>query len=72
MRGMRWRGVPKDWLKRELARRSGLKCVHCGEAKTRRELTLDHIIPWSKGGKAELGNLQLLCEPCNQVKADKL
>jgi 5-methylcytosine-specific restriction endonuclease McrA len=35
-------------------------------------MEIDHIIPKSKGGKAKLDNLQLLCRKCNRKKKDKL
>ncbi|WP_317362796.1 HNH endonuclease signature motif containing protein [Campylobacter helveticus] len=31
----------------------------------------DHIIPWSKGGKTEKENCQMLCVECNRAKSDK-
>jgi 5-methylcytosine-specific restriction endonuclease McrA len=34
-------------------------------------MTLDHIVPTSRGGSNSRSNLQLLCEPCNSIKADK-
>lgn len=35
------------------------------------KLTVDHIRPLSKGGHPRaLGNLQLMCEPCNNDKGD--
>lgn len=36
------------------------------------DLTLDHILPIALGGTNWLGNLQLVCEPCNQRKGCKL
>ena len=33
-------------------------------------MTVDHIRPSSQGGSDELYNLQLLCGPCNALKAD--
>ena len=43
-------------------------CVHCG---TTYFLTLDHIIPQSKGGKTEVDNLQTLCRSCNSTKGSE-
>ena len=33
---------------------------------------IDHIIPRSKGGKTNYGNVRACCEPCNEEKADNL
>jgi len=30
----------------------------------------DHIVPWSKGGKSVLENLQMLCTDCNLKKGN--
>jgi hypothetical protein len=32
------------------------------------EMDADHITPWSKGGKTEVANCQMLCLPCNRQK----
>jgi 5-methylcytosine-specific restriction endonuclease McrA len=58
--------------KRSLIRRHGSKCVGCGQSFPRSALTLDHIVPLSKGGVDALTNLQLMCEPCNQAKGAKV
>lgn len=43
----------------------GKKCLRCG---TSHDLTLDHVVPVSKGGKSVLENLQILCYQCNRLK----
>lgn len=42
--------------------RDDYRCVTCGAD---RPLSLDHIYPWSLGGKDTLENLQTMCVPCN-------
>ena len=47
---------------------------HCTGCRTHfefRHLTVDHIIPRSKGGTGHKDNLQLLCGHCNSVKGDR-
>ena len=36
------------------------------------QMHADHIMPWSKGGKTELNNCQMLCAACNLAKSDKI
>lgn len=43
------------------------RCVGCGDSLIG-GFHIDHIIPISRGGKTEIANLQLLCEPCNRSK----
>jgi len=43
------------------------KCLKCGSES---KLTIDHIIPISKGGENRLFNLQCLCKSCNSIKKD--
>jgi 5-methylcytosine-specific restriction endonuclease McrA len=49
-------------------RRDGHKCGYC-ESKS--NLTLDHIIPKSKGGKNSWTNLVTCCKKCNTKKDDR-
>lgn len=50
-------------------RRDGYSCQYCGST---RSLTIDHVIPKSKGGLDVWENVALCCENCNTKKADKL
>lgn len=49
--------------------RDGGACVRCG---SREKLHFDHIIPVAKGGGNDPKNIQILCEPCNLKKSDKI
>jgi 5-methylcytosine-specific restriction endonuclease McrA len=49
--------------------RDGLKCQYCGK-RGGSNLTLDHVIPQSKGGPNTWQNLVTACGPCNTRKGD--
>lgn len=49
--------------------RDGHACRHCGSTE---RLSIDHIVPWSKGGAHHEGNFQTLCMPCNMAKGVKV
>lgn len=51
-------------------RQQGL-CNICKKQCDIEEMEGDHILPWSKGGKTTLDNLQMLCRSCNSKKSDK-
>jgi 5-methylcytosine-specific restriction endonuclease McrA len=46
-------------------------CQYCGTTLTTSELTLDHVIPRSQGGKSTWENLVACCYPCNNSKGDR-
>ena len=50
-------------------KRDGNKCQYCGSTKN---LTIDHVIPKSKGGKDTWDNLVAACSTCNSLKGDKM
>lgn len=56
-------------IQREVWQRDGGRCVECG---TKEKLCFDHIVPFSRGGSNTVRNLQLLCEPCNLSKGNRL
>jgi 5-methylcytosine-specific restriction endonuclease McrA len=47
------------------------RCQYCGRRGTQFNLTLDHIIPRSKGGQTVAENLVASCKECNQRKGDR-
>lgn len=57
--------------RRALYGEQGGYCNGCAEHFRPQNLTVDHIIPRSKGGTDHLSNLQLLCGHCNSVKGDR-
>jgi len=48
-------------------KRDNFECVYCG---TKRELTLDHVMPSSRGGLHTWTNLVTACKRCNTRKGD--
>lgn len=48
------------------------RCGICGEFVSPEKYTVDHIIPLSRGGTYEYGNLQCTCRRCSLMKADAL
>ena len=46
----------------------GYTCLSCGRVEPDVQLTIDHIVPLSKGGAHDFGNIQPLCRPCNERK----
>lgn len=48
-------------------KRDGQRCQYCG---THEDLTLDHVLPKSRGGKTSWDNLVAACRRCNAKKGD--
>lgn len=67
--------VPRDAHSRKLTRRAIFArdrwtCQYCGSAHA--NLTVDHVVPRSKGGSSSWDNIVTCCAPCNRRKADRL
>jgi len=51
--------------------RDKYRCQYCGEKKPAGELTLDHILPRSRGGDNSPVNIVTACVPCNGRKGNR-
>src|SRR5690242_483046 len=66
--------IPRDTHRRKITRRAvfardNWTCQYCG---SRSNLTVDHVIPRSKGGGSGWDNIVASCAPCNRRKGDAL
>ncbi|AFZ57638.1 HNH endonuclease [Anabaena cylindrica FACHB-243] len=62
-----WKIPPVN--RREVLKRDNHTCQYCGSTK---RLTLDHVIPRSKGGQHTWDNVVTACDKCNSIKSDRL
>jgi 5-methylcytosine-specific restriction endonuclease McrA len=67
--------IPRDVHRRKITRRAVFArdrwtCQYCGHE--RGNLTVDHVIPRSKGGDSTWENIVTCCAPCNRRKGDRL
>ena len=51
--------------------RDNWTCQYCGDRKNTKELTFDHVVPRSQGGKTSWTNIVTSCRPCNVAKSDQ-
>jgi 5-methylcytosine-specific restriction endonuclease McrA len=54
-----------------LARRDEFTCQYCGAELGERDLTIEHVLPRSRGGPTSWENCVAACEDCNARKADR-
>jgi len=58
--------------RRNIYLRDGHTCQYCGKVPPKEELTIDHVLPRSRGGKTTWENVVLACIKCNMKKGSKL
>ena len=54
------------WSKRNVIVRDNYTCAYCGQKS--KKLTIDHVVPRSKGGKSSFENCVAACRSCNNKK----
>lgn len=57
----------RQWraLRVEVLKRDGWKCDLCGDPATE----VDHIVPFTEGGRSTPSNLRAICRPCHASKS---
>ena len=63
------RAATKRISRRAVFARDQFRCQYCGSQK---HLTVDHVVPRSKGGRDSWDNVVTSCAPCNLRKGDRL
>jgi len=53
------------WWQRKISK--GI-CYYCGQSVDPGALTMDHVVPLTRGGKSTKGNLVPACKDCNNKK----
>lgn len=70
----RYNGLPNPgavFTRRNLFRRDHNTCQYCGRKPGTSELSIDHVMPRSRGGKSSWENCVLACMTCNRRKANR-
>ena len=44
------------------------ECHYCGNKFPRKQFTMDHVVPLSRGGASTKGNVVICCKECNNQK----
>lgn len=68
---MGWSTKKKQRVKRSKYTEQNGQCYYCGKLILLDEMTFDHRIPKSKGGKGGSYNIVLACGRCNRLKGNK-
>ena len=70
----RYNKVPRrsvTFTRRNLFQRDKRRCQYCGARPGTAELTIDHVLPRSRGGTSTWCNCVLACIACNRRKSDR-
>jgi hypothetical protein len=64
------RRAPLNTLRQRIIQRDKSKCRYCGKIVSD-EIHIDHVVPYSLGGKTEIDNLVVACSSCNLRKGGR-
>jgi len=67
--------IPKREVKfsrRNILARDEHRCQYCGKRFPASQLSIDHVIPKSRGGKSTWTNVVAACNPCNTLKGGRM
>jgi len=63
--------LPLPLSRRALLMRDDYTCQYCGVQPGKEHLTMDHILPRSRGGRTDWENVATACAPCNRRKGNR-
>jgi 5-methylcytosine-specific restriction endonuclease McrA len=65
------RGGGVRFCRRNVYQRDDYTCQYCGQKKSARELSYDHVVPRCAGGRTTWENIVAACHACNAKKDDQ-
>ncbi|MBL8231629.1 MAG: HNH endonuclease [Bryobacterales bacterium] len=74
IRLLEYRRIPhqsRALSRKNILLRDRYTCQYCGKTLPSSELTLDHVVPRSRGGDGSWENLVACCNPCNNRKGNR-
>lgn len=66
-----FRRVSNKTIRHQVIKRDMGKCRYCGIELGKKEIHIDHVVPYSLGGKTEISNLVTSCKSCNLRKSGR-
>ena len=75
MRLVGYEKIPKREVKfnrRNVIARDDNRCQYCGKRLSVSQLSIDHVVPKSRGGKSSWLNVVAACNPCNTRKGGRM
>jgi 5-methylcytosine-specific restriction endonuclease McrA len=67
---MPYRDVP--FCRKNIFLRDSYRCQYCGKTGSADQLTVDHVVPLSRGGRDRWTNVVTACRGCNNLKSNLL